>query len=118
MARTANHTYVDEFPPATGEYRERVIARMAQRQADIDYWKSVYATQQAAGIATTYSHETITKGDLIKYRSQWYEVVRANAKTVSVRLHERASWTNRIGYHEISGHRSADELPATPPEAV
>ena len=35
-------------------------------------------------------------------------MVRANLKTVSVQMHEGASWTNTIGYHEITGHRPAD----------
>lgn len=105
VARTATHEYVDEFGPATGPYRDQVIARMAQREDQIDYWNTIYAQLQASGVASTHSRANISKGDLIKYRGHWYPVVRANAKTVSVRLHELASWTDRIGYHEISGHR-------------
>lgn len=107
VARSATHEYVDEFDPATGAYREQVIARMAQRGDQIAYWKGIYAELQASGAASGHSRDTITKGDLIKYRGHWYPVVRVNAKTVSVRLHETASWTDRIGYHEISDHRHA-----------
>jgi hypothetical protein len=109
VARTANHEYVDEFGPAEGPYRERVIARMAQRADDIAYWKGVYAAQQEAGIASTHGPDTIAVGDLIKRRGSWYPVVRVNRKSVSVRLHPEASWTNTIGYHEISGHQRADQ---------
>lgn len=105
VARTATHEYVDEFDAATGSYREQVIARMAQRGDQIAYWKAIYADLQTSGVASTHSRDNITKGDLIKYRGHWYPVIRVNAKTVSVRLHERASWTDRIGYHEIAGHR-------------
>ncbi|WAJ47975.1 DUF3560 domain-containing protein (plasmid) [Mycobacterium sp. Aquia_216] len=112
VARSATHEYVDEFGPATGSYRDQVIARMAQRGDEIAYWNGVYADLQASGVASTHSRESISKGDLIKYRGHWYPVVRVNPKTVSVRLHEGASWTNTIGYHEISGHRLGSE-PAT-----
>jgi Domain of unknown function (DUF3560) len=105
VARTATREYVDAFGPATGSYRAQVIARMAQRGDEITYWKQIYADLQASGIASTHSRDSITKGDLIKYRGHWYPVVRVNPKTVSVRLHDCASWTNTIGYHEISGHR-------------
>ncbi|TDH47220.1 DUF3560 domain-containing protein [Mycobacterium eburneum] len=105
VARTANHTYVDEFGPAEGRHREHIIARMAQRQDEITYWTNIYTAQQDAGLASTHSRDTITKGDLIKYRGHWYTVVRANTKTVSVHLHDGASWTNTIGYHEITGHQ-------------
>lgn len=107
VARTATHEYVDEFDAATGSYREQVIARMAQRVDQIAYWKEIYADLQASGVASSHSRDNITKGDLVKCRGRWYPVIRVNAKTVSVRLHERASWTDRIGYHEIAGHRPA-----------
>lgn len=107
VARTANHEYVDEFEPAQGAYRDRVVARMAQRADNIAYWKGVYTAQQEAGIASTHSADTIAVGDLIKHRRSWYPVIRVNRKSVSVRLHPEASWTNTIGYHEISGHRAA-----------
>ena len=111
VARSATHEYVDEFGPATGSYRDQVIARMAQRGDQITYWNGIYADLQASGVASTHSRDSINTGDLIQYRGHWYPVVRVNPKTVSVRLHEGASWTNTIGYHEISGHR-----PATTPD--
>lgn len=113
VARSATHEYVDEFGPATGPYRDQVIARMAQRNDQVTYWKAVYADLQAAGVASLHSRDSISKGDLVKYRGHWYPVVRVNSKTVSVRMHELASWANRIGYHEISGHRPATAADTT-----
>lgn len=118
VARTATHTYRDEFPPATGEYREQVIARMAQRADEIAYWEQVYADMQAAGTASTYDRTTIAKGDFVKYRGHWYNVVRVNAKSVSVPLFAGAGFTHTIGYHEISGHRRADAAAADAPAAL
>jgi hypothetical protein len=77
---------------------------MAQRRDEIAYWQSIYALQ-ASGVANKHSRDTISVGDLVQRRGHWYPVVRVNAKTVSVQMHAGASWTNTIGYHEISGHR-------------
>lgn len=104
VARTETVEYVDESGPATGQHRDQVLARIAQRADEIAYWTGIYTAQQQAGIANTYSRDTIAKGDRIKYGSSWYTVVRANAKTVSVRLFAHASFTNTVGYHQISGH--------------
>ncbi|KQH79850.1 hypothetical protein AO501_08370 [Mycobacterium gordonae] len=107
VARTVNHEYVDEFPPASGSHREQIVARMAQRADDIAYWRDIYCTQQAQGVANTYSRDTIAKGDLIKYLNTWYPVERVNLKSVSIRLHANASWTDTVAYHKIQGHRPA-----------
>ncbi len=118
IARTATAEYVNEFGPATGDYRQQVENRMAQRGDEIAYWSGVYTELQAAGLASTHSRESIAKGDLIKYRSTWYTVVRANAKTVSVRFFPEANFTNTVGYHEISGHRRAGSHGADAAEAA
>ncbi|MBB3752582.1 hypothetical protein FHT44_005094 [Mycolicibacterium sp. BK634] len=100
----------DYEAPASGSRRETLESRMAQRADEITYWKGVFAELQAAGLASTYSKETVKKGDQVKYRGSWYNVVRANAKTVSVHFFGGSqNWSNLIGYHEISGHRSAAE---------
>lgn len=121
VARTEAHTYVDEFPAATGAHREQIIARMAQRGDDITFWQGIYSDQQAQGIANSYSSETIAKGDLIKYLNSWYEVVRVNSKSVSIRFHANASWTDTVAYHKIKGHRPAaatQEAAAPQPESA
>ena len=100
IARTPTTTYVDEFGPATGAHREQLLARIAQRSDEIAYWKDIYA-------ANTHGPDTITKGDLIKRRGAWYPVVRVNAKTVSVQPQPNATWTHKIAYHQIDGHRPA-----------
>lgn len=99
----------DEKAPASGSWLERLTARMAERADQISYWKGIYAVMQEQGEANTYSRETVRAGDFVKYRSTWYKVVRANAKTVSVRFfgERQTGWTNKVGYHEITGHRAA-----------
>ena len=80
VARTATHEYVDEFDPATGPYREQVIARMAQRVDQITYWTNIYAEQQAAGVASRHSREHHRQRRLHQDPRDWYPVVRANPK--------------------------------------
>jgi hypothetical protein len=108
VARTKSATYVDEFGPATGTYREQLLARIAQRADEITYWQGIYAAQQAAGVASTFGPDTIVKGDLIKKRGAWYQVVRVNPKSVSVQVQPGATWTHKIAYHEIDDHQSGD----------
>lgn len=98
---------VDEHQAATGQRREVVAARMAARADDIAYWTEIREQQIAAGEATNYSRDTITPGDQVCYRGQWYPVRRANAKTVSIPSIVGGSWTDTIGYHKLSGHRPA-----------
>ena len=109
--RTADgREYADESPPAAGTYRAQVLARMAQRAGQIDHWLGVYAQLQEDGVATSYGRDNVAKGDHIKYRGHWYEVVRANAKSVSVHLQPEWSWTHKIGYHEITDRRGGQDL--------
>ncbi|MCT7373261.1 DUF3560 domain-containing protein [Mycolicibacterium llatzerense] len=115
--KTSPH-YTEVHAPASGAYREQVTERMSQRADEITYWEGIYAELQAAGLANTYDKDTIAKGDLVKFRSGWYEVARANAKTVSVYLHAPAKVTYKLGYHELSGHKrpGAQDLDTTTPD--
>ncbi|MFJ6419330.1 DUF3560 domain-containing protein [Paeniglutamicibacter sp. NPDC091659] len=92
---------------ATGAYRERLLTRLADQNDQITYWKQIRAEQIAAGEATNYSRETISKGDYVRYRFGWVEVVRANAKTVSVKT--EYTWTDKIEYTALTDHKTAHE---------
>ena len=115
VARTADATYVDEHDAATGARRQPLIDRMAQRANETTYWAGIYQGLQDAGKTSTLSRDTVKPGDEVKFRSKWYPVHRANLKTVSVKLlGEHVSFTNTIGYHEITGHRRPTDNPADP----
>ncbi|WP_280273410.1 DUF3560 domain-containing protein [Nocardia wallacei] len=101
--------YVFIDPPASGDYRERVQARMTQRADEIEYWKGVRAEQIANGETTGYSKADVSKGDWINYRGSWYKVVRVNAKSVSVDSLYVPGYTDTVVYHEIRGIKSAAE---------
>lgn len=112
---------VDSFPAATGEYRARLIERMAERADQITYWTQVREQQIATGQTANYGPTTIAKGDAVRVRGSWYRVVRVNKKTVSVdvsRYYQAATrvMTDTTPYHEISDHKAktdAADLDAT-----
>ncbi|WP_055475979.1 DUF3560 domain-containing protein [Gordonia sp. HS-NH1] len=119
-ARGMKHT--EETTAATGEYRERLIARMAERAANITYWQGIRDAQIADGTAGDYSPDTITAGDLVKVRHQgWTPVLRTNKKTVSVET--PAPFGGRmirhtVPYPEIQGHRPQSETTDTAEDAA
>lgn len=98
----------DVFPPATGAYRDRLDRELAIVLEQLEYWRGIRRDQVESGQATDYSRETIAKGDLVEYRGTWYEVVRANAKSVSVRSQVGGSWTDTLPYAELTGHRATE----------
>lgn len=106
LAGYTNHLG-DTFPPATGEYRVRLKAQLAALLEQLEYWNSVRTKQIDKGAAPVLGPETVAKGDQVLYMRTWYPVVRANAKSVSVRSLAGGSWTDTIPYHQLEGHRPA-----------
>ncbi|WP_368680440.1 DUF3560 domain-containing protein (plasmid) [Rhodococcus opacus] len=99
---------VEKTAPVEGAYRESVIARMEERADQISYWEGVRAEQIASGQATNYGPDDIAKGDQVQRRGQWYRVVRVNRKTVSIPSIVGGRWTDKVAYHELSGHIRAE----------
>ncbi|MBT2519079.1 DUF3560 domain-containing protein [Streptomyces sp. ISL-90] len=97
-----DHGYV----PATDEMRharaKRLAPKLDELRDQLAYWEDVRAQQVADGTATGYTREDIRKGDRVKIRGHWREVVRANLKTVSVTT--GYSWTDTAPYAEIQAH--------------
>lgn len=76
------------YRPATAEEisnrRATHAARATELADQIAYWSQVRADQLASGAAPGFGPETIAKGDQVKISGSWWEVARANAKSVSV----------------------------------
>ncbi|MBD8535694.1 DUF3560 domain-containing protein [Plantibacter sp. CFBP 13570] len=91
------------YVPATSEQISRRTARTEPRRAELvdqlAYWEQVRAEQIRTGTATGYDRSTVQKGDRVKVRGSWREVVRVNQKTVS--LTTGYSWTDTTPYAEI-----------------
>ena len=92
-------TYTEDTPSATGPRRVRLVAELAELSDQHAYWEAVRVEQITTGQATGHSRDTIKKGDRVKIRGQWRDVVRANAKTVSVTT--GYSWTDTTPDAEI-----------------
>lgn len=107
----SNHTfaggYVEHYPPATGDRRIQLDRRLTEVRANLQYWREIRDQQQADGTAPVYSKATIAKGDKVRINGSWYEVKRANAKSVTVPSIVGGSWTDIVPYHKISGHQPA-----------
>ena len=69
-----------------------------------------------------------TKGDYVQSRGTWYEVVRVNAKSLTIPamindghiVHKdgnRCTWTDTVPYHKVRGRKSAEEIAAIIAEA-
>ena len=90
--------HVDTTAPASGKYRVRIEALLAETTDQLDYWRSVRAEQLAEGVATAFGPESVTKGDLVLAGGIWWRVTRANRKTISG---ESRYGTQLVPYQEI-----------------
>lgn len=95
---------------ATGAYLDRLTAQLEDQRDQLAYWQQIRADQIAEGKATNFSRETINKGDYVRIRYGWAEVVRVNAKSVSVRT--EYSWTDLVNYEAIKAVKTAEEMAA------
>lgn len=77
--------YTEDHAPAGGEYRERVLSEIAHAAEEPAYLQGIRAQQIADGTVTPYSRDVLAKGDYEFYVGQWNEVVKVNAKTVTIR---------------------------------
>ncbi|MHA7142909.1 hypothetical protein [Arthrobacter sp. Bz4] len=80
---------------------------LADELDQLTYWQGIRANQIAEGKATNYTREQINKGDYVRIGGSWYEVARANQKTVS--LITGYSWTRKADYAQIRDHRTTEE---------
>lgn len=84
----------------------RRAAHLAQITDELDHWQAVRAEQIATGVATDFGRHNVAAGDRVRVRGRWYEVVRANAKTVTVPS-SLGPWTDTTPWHEVTEHQPA-----------
>jgi hypothetical protein len=97
------------YRPATTAQKQARTVKLAphidEKRDQLGYWEGVRAGQIEAGKASGYDRDTVKKGDRVKIRGYWHEVVRVNAKTVSVSTDY--SWTDTVPYAEIQALTAA-----------
>jgi hypothetical protein len=85
-------------------YETRLRLALADATQKRGYWAD--AREAAGGVP--HSKDTIRKGDSVLTRfGRWRKVVRVNPTTVSIETDY--SWTDRLPYAEIRGHRPKEE---------
>lgn len=96
---------VETTGPATGPRRTELEDHVSDLTQQITYWTELHAQQAATGRTAIYGSHIVQQGDTVKIRGQWRSVVRASAKSVTVRTaHSR---NNRTPWHEVTDHRPA-----------
>ncbi|MEV6334640.1 DUF3560 domain-containing protein [Nocardia vinacea] len=118
----SNVYHTDTTGPATGEYRERVLDRMTQRERDITYWKQVRQSQIDEGLTPGWGRDDFTAGDFVRVGgTTWRQITKVNPKSVSVvnlslsRLafhtttakmtgHREITTDHPVRFHEITAH--------------
>lgn len=99
---------------------ERQAAELDEQLA---HWRGVVARAETRGFKV-WSRADFTRGDFVRYRETWYEVLRVNSRSVTIpHIHlgvgrdvvrrgdgsSGGTWT--AGYHDgITGRMSADEM--------
>lgn len=123
------HGDQDEYVPASGRYRERVLAELAQIREQLTYWRGHVEKRKAEGVRV-WSPADFKPGDYASSLWGWCEVIKVNAKSLTIpdtlgmrdgiisradheayaKAHgwERA-YTRTVPYDKITGHATADE---------
>lgn len=99
---------------------EEINRRLADVREQLSYWREQIAAAEQAGVKL-WSKTDFAKGDFVRSGRTWYEVMRVNAKSLTVPYLRHPTspmrkddptflWTAKIQYHEVSGRMSAREL--------
>jgi hypothetical protein len=115
--------FMDYGHPATGEWREQLLARARAIDEELDYWRKHVAARQADGVKV-WEPADFTRGDFVQIGlGAWYEVIRVNKKTLTLpaiiagpgltvlRAGESGySWTDTVPYDKVTARKSAAEI--------
>lgn len=94
--------YIERQGPATGDYRERLLARKAQLDNQLEYDRAQLAAAIETGEYVMWHKGNVHVGDVVTY---WglnpRAVVKVNTKTVSVE--SGYSWPDKVKFTDILG---------------
>ncbi|MFD9690168.1 DUF3560 domain-containing protein [Kitasatospora sp. NPDC059088] len=107
-------------PEKYPHHREELEARRAEITEQLEYWRGVVRDAEAAGFKV-WGPKDFVRGDFLKYRGEWFEVLQVNEKSVTgPHIHNdgpvvtkdraRLDWTWPFPYNEIAGRMSAEEM--------
>lgn len=106
---------------------DRWTADLIQLDGELDYWREVVADLEKAG-EKVWSRDDFTAGDFVQVHDTWYEIIRVNAKSLTVPClidgvnrgiytvdDARRSWPERIPtdtvpYDKVQGRATAQDI--------
>ncbi|WP_030248031.1 hypothetical protein [Streptomyces sp. NRRL S-455] len=83
-------------------YARELDEQLAELDVRIEHWGAIVVRAEAEGFRV-WTRADFRRGDFVRYRGDWYEVLRANPKSLTV-PHGRGTWT--VPYTDVSGRRS------------
>lgn len=115
-----NPIYIDVHEPATGDYRERLLARKAQLENQLEYDQAQLASAVEAGEYVQWGKHNVHVGDVVHYWGlQPRTVVKINKSTVGVE--SGYSWPDKVKYTDIRAVECPHEdtvFPAAKPRSA
>ena len=89
---------IDEHQPASGKYREQLLARQALLEERLRYDRAQLAKAEADGFVV-WGPDNVHKGDLVKYWGGWKPVEKVNKVTVG--CPSGYSWLDKVKFTDI-----------------
>lgn len=102
-ARKLSNGTIETTPAVTGQLKVDCEAQLEQLRAFLRYWKNQRGEIQNASGDPAPSRVSVSAGDVVQYDGDWYTVLRANEKTVTVSLGED-SGSVRYSYSCLQDH--------------
>jgi hypothetical protein len=106
------YSYSEPNPNAVSEqYRIELLGRLAVEEEQMSYWIS----KRAAFGPEIPSPTTLKKGMVVKSWAGWCEVLRVNAKSVTIKCRYPSGneFTRTMKYHEVKAFKSLEEFNAS-----
>ncbi|PRX66185.1 uncharacterized protein DUF3560 [Nonomuraea fuscirosea] len=96
-----NPRYIEDHAPAQGDYRERLLARKAQLDNQLEYDRAQLAAAIEAGEYVMWHKGNVHVGDMVTYwmRGRRRTVVKVNKVTVAVE--SGYSWPDKVKFTDI-----------------
>jgi hypothetical protein len=90
-----------EDKPATGAWRDRLLARQTLLADEVKIDRALLAQMEADGRGHVWTRTDFRKGDIVRHSTGAYEVLRVNAKSVTVPHYFIAGHTTTIPYDDV-----------------
>ncbi|MEU7891772.1 DUF3560 domain-containing protein [Nonomuraea sp. NPDC049152] len=100
LDHAGNPYYIEEHKPATGDYREQLLARKVQLENQLEYDQAQLAAAAEAGEFVEYGPHNVHVGDTIAYwRMSRSTVLKVNRVTVNAE--SGYSWPDKVKFTDI-----------------